>query len=206
MSTISINLTYDGEWDLPIPDDLINSMGVEENYRKSSWQELLPPSGLELNHGAGPEIAAIVIAITSPVWEYAIEKLLDGLTKTVKAKWFSKVSSKADEARKTGKENNKFTRIRDKKIKDSTIPNWQKVDDPFPYALMNVAISSHGKSSTRFVQVLFPYPMTDTEAEKAISELKEILNKVQPNSGGVMYFDKLTSKWILRGTIKLDEK
>ena len=70
---------------------------------------------------------------------------------------------------------------------------------------MNVAISSNNKSSKRYVQVLFPYPMTDNEAEKAVSELKDILHHVGPNSGGVMYYDKKLSKWILQGTIKIIE-
>jgi hypothetical protein len=205
MKKTSISIIYDSEWNLPLPNDLLYSMEVDEYYWKKSWQETIPP-GLELSHGAGPEIAAIVIAITSPFWEYAVEKLLDGLIKIVKSKWFSTASSKADEAKETGKENNIFSRARDKKIKEAAIPDWEKRDDPFPYALMNIAISSHGESSNRFVQILFPYPMTDVEAEKAVSELKGILDKVQPNSAGVMYFDKLKSKWVLQRTIKLYKK
>lgn len=207
MNEISITTTYDREWMLPFPDELFDTLGSEKALEPSSWQELMDlDDKWGMGHGAGPEIAAIVIAITSPLWEYIVEKLLDGLIKTVKSKWFSKASSKADEVQKVSKEKHRFSRARNKKIEEATIPRWHKLDDPFPYALMNVVISSQEKSSNRFVQVLFPYPMTDVEAEKAVSELKEILDKVQPNSGGVMYFDKSKSKWVLQGTIKLYEK
>jgi hypothetical protein len=206
MNKISITTTYDGEWSLPFPDDLLDTLGSEKASVPKSWQELIDLNHkMGLQHGAGPEIAAILIAITSPLWEYTVEKLLDGLIKTVKSKWFSKASSKADEVQKVSKENHEFSRARNRKIKEAAIPKRQELDEPFPYALMNVAISSQEKSSTRSVQVLFPYPMTDVEAEKAVSELKDILNKVQPNSVGLMYFDKSKSKWVLQGNIKLYE-
>lgn len=81
-------------------------------------------------------------------------------------------------------------------------PDADISDNYLPYPLMNIVISENGK---RWIQVLFPCPITDIQAEQAILNLQKILGRIEPSSRGMMIYNKSDRNWIIKGPIKLSK-
>lgn len=200
---------YDNEFGIPFPTSLFNRLKISD-------RDIVPVfKPLSLNEGAGPIFASIVIRIRSndDVWDYTVENVITGLGELTTEKWFGEASDKAQEMEKILLQEtptNPYEKIRQKMLSKYHPPRyWQHMlsmtstanehySMHLPYSLMNIFMSNNKRGQ---VEILFPYPITDIQVEKAIPTLRKTL-ECETLGYSTMIYDRNAGGWITKGTLK----